>query len=96
MNNSAETHMQSGKCSKERNARGGREIAFAAIFISQTICRMFHFKEKQTTFCIIIRRMTIEKGARAAGILRQGAGIIIIIMSLCHEEHTVSIYTNLP
>ena len=36
---------------------------------------MFHLKEKQTTFCIIIRRMTIEKGARAVGILRQGAGI---------------------
>ena len=36
---------------------------------------MFHLKEKQSTFCIIIRRMTTEKGARAVGILRQGAGI---------------------
>ena len=36
---------------------------------------MFHLKEKQTTFCIIIWRMTTEKGARAVGILRQGSGI---------------------
>ena len=36
---------------------------------------MFHLKEKETTFCIIIRRMTVEKGARAVGILRHGAGI---------------------
>ena len=36
---------------------------------------MIHFKEKQETFCIIIRRMTTEKEARAVGILRQGAGI---------------------
>ena len=32
-------------------------------------------QEKQTLFCIIIWRMTTEKGARAVGILRQGAGI---------------------
>ena len=36
---------------------------------------MFHLKEKQTTFCIIMRRMTTEKEARAVGNLRQGAGI---------------------
>ena len=67
--------MQSGKCSKTKNASGAREIAFAAIFISQIICWLFHLKEKQTIFCIIIRRMTTEKGARAVGILRQGLGI---------------------
>ena len=67
--------MQSGKCSKTKNTRGAREIAFAAIFISQIICEMFHLKEKQTTFCIIIGRMTTEKGGRAVDILRQGAGI---------------------
>ena len=61
------------KCSKTINARGAREIAFAAIFISQIICWMFHLK--QTTFCIIEWRMTAEKGARAVGILRQGTGI---------------------
>ena len=36
---------------------------------------MFHLKEKQTTFCFIIQRITTEKGAIAIGILRQGAGI---------------------
>ena len=36
---------------------------------------MFHLKEKQTTFCIIIRRITTVKGSRAICILRQGAGI---------------------
>ena len=36
---------------------------------------MFHLKEKQTTFCIIIWRMTTEKGTRTVGILRQDAGI---------------------
>ena len=37
---------------------------------------MFHLKEKQSTFCIIIRRMSTEKGARVISILRQGAGIL--------------------
>ena len=36
---------------------------------------MFHLKEKQTTFCIIIRRMATEKRTRAVGMLRQKAGI---------------------
>ena len=47
---SAKLHVQSGKCSKTKNARGAREIAFAAIFISQIICRMFPLKEKQQHF----------------------------------------------
>ena len=68
-------HVQSGKCSKTQNAREAREIAFAAIFILQIICWMFHLKEKQTTFCIIRRRITKEKGVRANGILRQSAGM---------------------
>ena len=58
-----------------KNVRGAREIVFAAIFVSQIICCMFYLKEKQTTFCIIIRRMTTVKGSRAVGIIRQGAGI---------------------
>ena len=58
-----------------KNARGAREIAFAAIFISQIIWWMFHLKEKQTAFRIIVRRMTTEKGARAVGILRKYASI---------------------
>ena len=60
---------------KKQNAHGAREIAFAAIFISQIICWMFQLKEKQTKLCVIIRRMTTEKRARANGILRQGAGV---------------------
>ena len=38
------------KQTKTQNAREAREIAFAAIFISQLICWMLHWKEKQTTF----------------------------------------------
>ena len=72
---SAKPHVQSGKCSKTKNARGARDIAFAAIFMSQIICWIFHLKEKQTMFCIIRWRMTTEKRARAVGILWQGAGI---------------------
>ena len=44
-------------------------------FFTQIIFGIFHFKEKQTTFYIIMRRMTTEKGARAVDILRKGAGI---------------------
>ena len=36
---------------------------------------MFHLKGKQPTFFITIRRMTTEDGARAVGILGQGAGL---------------------
>ena len=72
---SAKFHVQSGKCSETKNARGARAIAFAAFFISQIICKLFHLKEKQTTGCIIIWCMTTEKGAKAVGILQQGAGI---------------------
>ena len=42
--------MQRGKCSKTQSARGAREIAFTAIFISQLICWMLHWKENETTF----------------------------------------------
>ena len=39
--------MQNGKCSKTKNAHEARESAFAAIFISQIICWMFHLKESK-------------------------------------------------
>ena len=58
------------------------------------ICSNFYFtnhllnvslkrKLEQTTFCIIIRRMTTEKGARAVGILQQGAGIRQVSRGVC-------------
>ena len=39
--------MPCGKCSKTQNARGAREIAFAAIFISQLICECFTEKKNR-------------------------------------------------
>ena len=65
---SAKLRVHSGKCSETKTACGAREIALAAMFISRIACWMFHLKEKQTTFCIIIQRMTTANGTRAIGI----------------------------
>ena len=51
------------KCSKTINARGAREIAFAAVFISQIICWMFHLKTNN----ILHHRMAYDckKGSKS-------------------------------
>ena len=62
---SAKLHVQSGKCSKTKNAHGTREIAFAAIFISQIICWVLHLKEKQTTFLHYHTAYDYRKGSKS-------------------------------
>ena len=59
-----------GSAKKTKNALGAREIAFAAVFVTQIICR-----RNTDDIPIIMRRMSTEKRAIVVGIPRQGAGI---------------------
>ena len=68
----------------QQNSKAGsaqkRKMHVERLYLQQflfhrSVAKCFIEKKKQTTFCIILRRMTKEKGARAVGIILQGAGI---------------------
>ena len=72
--------MQLGKCSKTQNARGAREIAFAAFFFFfylTTHLLNASLKGKTDNISIIIRRVTTAERARAVGMLQQYVSITL-------------------
>ena len=63
---------QNSACKAGSAQKRKMHVELARLHLQQFL---FHLKEKQATFCTIIRRMTTENGERAVGILRQGSGI---------------------
>ena len=61
--------MQRGKCSKAQNARGAREIAFAAYLFLTTQLLNGSLKRKTDNISTIVRRMTTAERERAVGLL---------------------------
>ena len=63
---------------KTQNARGAREIAFAAIFISQFICWMLHWKKKQTTLPSS-HGVLLQERTKAVNMLQQYVSIAFTV-----------------
>ena len=72
--------LQHGKCSKTQNARGAREIAFAAIFNLTTHLLYASLKRKTDNIPIILRCITTTERARAVGMLQQ---YVLITLPFC-------------
>ena len=66
---------QNSTCRAESARKRKMHVELARMHLHYFTNRLLNVSLKRKTFCIIIRRMTTQKGARAVGILHQGAGI---------------------